>query len=785
MSRGTIHVDLLAVVEAVEIHSPAGYTLLGEPREVPGKDPGGSPAGSEELRLVSALADEIYVRLYTRSRPSARQPVDMLARRDHIAKLSAANSGRGTWEPGWRFQRIDPDGRAVVVKDDIAFWAPTSAVRLRSEGPSAPGESCRVRVDKELRQTIAGYYVAIGDAEEDDEDHDGAATPMVRYYWHLTADASPRFLSTATSLLNAARVPFRIKVPVDPHGYHRADAGVLFLRLVDNPAAGSIIAAIHSAVAPGLRPDTPMFTKRLADGLGYARSPEGSSSFGQHCCLLVAEALWQAFLRGDVDREARVAALVARFVAVGIDPLRPYLGIGGDEAVDIILPAADRVNGPQEPGAAAGEVSAAPSPMTPMEAAARIGASLCRSAYWDDSAGLCNWIGRSGADPAATGGPIKPAAAILGPDLYGGSAGVALFLARLHAMTGEPESRRTALGAIRRSIRRLDRAPSSAESNPDSFFRGDVGIAYAAWQVGVLTGEPSLGVEAGSILDRAAATSPAVHPLDAIGGNAGAIPALLDLARMPGLDRCRDRAIALGEELCRSATEREGVWTWNPDIASGPGTADVPLAGLSDGAAGIGLALFELYAATGRADFLEAARGAFAYEDALFDPDRKNWPDLRRRGRPPVDPGSLRFVMGWCHGAPGIALARLRAIELDPARRETYLATARVAIESTLGEIAKKLEQPGCDATLCHGLSGLMEVVLVAGRILDDPAYLCRAHDVGRALIDRHAAEGDWPSGVRCGGPNPSLMLGTAGIGLGFLRLHAPDEVPSVLLIRP
>jgi lantibiotic modifying enzyme len=288
-----------------------------------------------------------------------------------------------------------------------------------------------------------------------------------------------------------------------------------------------------------------------------------------------------------------------------------------------------------------------------------------------------------------------------------------------------------------------------------------------------------------SILDRAAATtSPVLHPLDVMGGNAGAIPPLLELARTPGLERCLDRAIALGEALCRSATRGDGICSWDPEIACGPGMAEAPLTGLANGAAGIGLALFELFAVTGRPDFLETARGAFAFEDARFDPDRRNWPDWRRRGRSPVGKPALRFALAWSHGAPGIALTRLRAIELDSARKDVYLAMARVAIDSTIAAIDTQLERPGSDATLCHGLSGLMEVVLVAGQMLGDPEYLRRAGEVGRALIDRHAAAGDWPSGVASGGPNPSLMLGTAGVGYGFLRLHAPEEVASVLLMR-
>jgi lantibiotic modifying enzyme len=50
-------------------------------------------------------------------------------------------------------------------------------------------------------------------------------------------------------------------------------------------------------------------------------------------------------------------------------------------------------------------------------------------------------------------------------------------------------------------------------------------------------------------------------------------------------------------------------------------------------------------------------------------------------------------------------------------------------------------------------------------------------------LIARHAAAGDWPSGTPSGGPNPSLMLGTAGIGYTVLRLHDPNRVPSILWV--
>ena len=185
----------------------------------------------------------------------------------------------------------------------------------------------------------------------------------------------------------------------------------------------------------------------------------------------------------------------------------------------------------------------------------------------------------------------------------------------------------------------------------------------------------------------------------------------------------------------------------------------------------------KLYGETGRSDFLEIARNAFAYEESLFNPERGNWPDLRENS---ARPG---FPCLWCHGAPGIVLARLRAAALDPERSETYLVMARIGLATTLAAIDDGLSHPRSDSSLCHGLAGLGEILLIAGKLLDDPSYHARAIALAHALIARHAEPYGWPSGVPSGGLNPSLMLGDAGIGYWFLRLHAPETVPSMLLL--
>jgi hypothetical protein len=754
-----LHDDLVTVLDAVEIHSDRRFAVLGLRRDL---EDGG-------LKPVDALASVLYERLYTRSAARHWLAVTRLRdRRDFVAVLSAANVGRGWWQAGWTIRRVEADGRVFVERHGVAFDDLTSSVRADGDAIAA-GASCRVLVPKERRGAMPGFYVADGDAGDSPE----GEAEIVRDYWHLRPEAAAPFLAAATSLLNEAGIPFQIKVLADPGAYRRADAGVLYLDRRDRERAGPIIAGIYAQVASALRADVPLFTKRLAPGLGYAEDPAGEMSFGQHRCHLIAGAIWDSFRSSQADRQGRALAIVAAFRREGLDPSRPHLGPGSSLERD-----------PQPPAVTATVPVATPS-VSLLEAAARIGRSLCRSAYRDDRGGLCNWMGRSipdGLDPDA---PIPPTASALGPGVYDGSAGTALFLGHLFAATGDVEVRGTALAAIRRSIRRLDRPTRSGATSPLSLHSGALGIAFAGRIIAVLIGDPGLDAEACSVLDRILERPELPRSPDLLDGIAGAIPALLATGRGPGLERCLSLAVRLGEELVRRAIRRDGSCAWPSDEELGVEMTSRPLTGLSHGAAGIGLALFELFATTGREDFLETARGAFAYEDSLFDARRANWPDLRLIGssdRP--DPGD-DFAVAWCHGAPGIALTRLRAARLDRDRSDDYLHSARIAIATTLEAIDGQVEESDADATPCHGLAGLIEIAWTAGRMLDEPSWCARALAAAEVLIAQHAASDDWPSGAPSGGPNPSLMIGTAGIGYTFLRLHDPETVPSILLLTP
>jgi lantibiotic modifying enzyme len=72
-------------------------------------------------------------------------------------------------------------------------------------------------------------------------------------------------------------------------------------------------------------------------------------------------------------------------------------------------------------------------------------------------------------------------------------------------------------------------------------------------------------------------------------------------------------------------------------------------------------------------------------------------------------------------------------------------------------------------------------VLLAGASTLGEPAWREAAEQAALRGIDTYEnADLPWPPGVNGGVENPSLMLGSAGVGWFLLRVAQPD-VPSVL----
>ena len=192
----------------------------------------------------------------------------------------------------------------------------------------------------------------------------------------------------------------------------------------------------------------------------------------------------------------------------------------------------------------------------------------------------------------------------------------------------------------------------------------------------------------------------------------------------------------------------------------------------------------KLFHGTGDSKYRDAALSALQYERHWFNPEAGNWPDFRKdpsltyRRKEPAT-----FATFWCHGAPGIALSRLRAYEI--LEEQTCKSEAAAAIDTTRASIKAALHTRSGNFSMCHGLAGNAEVLNQAsetlGRGWREDAELALA--VAEYGIDRYAKPGvAWPCGTHVG-ETPGMMLGLAGIGHFYLRLGEPS-IPSILLLR-
>jgi lantibiotic modifying enzyme len=371
-----------------------------------------------------------------------------------------------------------------------------------------------------------------------------------------------------------------------------------------------------------------------------------------------------------------------------------------------------------------------------LDIAGRIAARLCRDALW--SRGRCNWTADFLDDDVV-------AHAALGPNLYAGTSGIALFLSRMASATGEPIFRFTADGALRQALEKL---PAAGRG----LYSGGLGIQYVAAEMG-------REIDAAAVIRQAA---PDRSELDVIAGSAGAIAMLLSLHRRTQGARPLEAAMEHGDLLLAEATKEEAGWSWRTT----EGIRN--LTGFSHGAAGMGWALAELYAVTQESRFRTAALEAFRYERSCWNPAERNWPDFR--GAEP------EYPVLWCHGAAGIGFSRLRAWQILDDRE--LLAEAL----SALATVREDIGSPE-NYSLCHGEMGNADLLIYASQVLADEAWLAPAQAAAEHGFERFERRRvPWPCGLAGANETPDLMLGLAGIGHFYLRMDDPARTPTVLL---
>ena len=358
----------------------------------------------------------------------------------------------------------------------------------------------------------------------------------------------------------------------------------------------------------------------------------------------------------------------------------------------------------------------------------------------------------------------------LGMDLYDGLPGVGLFLACLGDQTGDCRYTDLAREACATMVRYVERNRSWIRSI--GAFDGWGGIIYALTHLSTLWGEPGLLMKATDVV---AALPPLIEKdehFDIVAGAAGCIGALLALHNRAPAEEVRAAAVRCGDHLLAHAQQTENGLGWIiPQEVR-------PLAGFAHGAAGIAWALLKLAALTGQDRFRTTALAAIRHERSLFSEQAGNWHDLRVHAK--VDSNGKvngdSCVTAWCHGAPGIGLARLSTfgqVNDDETRREI-----EIALHTTL------TYGFGANHSLCHGDLGNIELLLQAEQILSSSEWRAQAYNIAGNIVES-VTRNKYLCGTPLNIDSPGLMTGLAGIGYGLLRLAKPERVPCVLTLEP
>ena len=330
-------------------------------------------------------------------------------------------------------------------------------------------------------------------------------------------------------------------------------------------------------------------------------------------------------------------------------------------------------------------------------------------------------------------------------DLYDGRCGIAFFLAAMYHTTGEAQYARATLAVLEPTRGAL--AAGDLVLDGIGAGTGWGSIVYAFARAGAWLGDRAVLDDAARAAQHINATAiQADRHFDVMSGAAGAILGLLAIDDVVRADACAAHLVAHQEE------QPEGGAAW-------PGPCAKPATGFAHGAAGIAYALLRLHRRRPDERLVEAARRAIAYERTHFAADEGNWLDVRSL----TDPARPRYGNSWCHGAPGIGLARAGAIGIESDLDGT------AELDTAMNWIERNAP-PAVD-NLCCGKWGGIELLLRASQSLGraDLAEIARRR--AAALIDHAAALA-----------RPGLFTGLAGAGYELLRLAAPSRLPSVLL---
>ncbi|MEG9295999.1 type 2 lanthipeptide synthetase LanM family protein [Mangrovibacillus sp. Mu-81] len=345
---------------------------------------------------------------------------------------------------------------------------------------------------------------------------------------------------------------------------------------------------------------------------------------------------------------------------------------------------------------------------------------------------------------------------ITGPGLYDGNPGIALYFAYLWKVTGKERYKEAAYAAIKPIIKLLPELVEPDNVNLGAYL-GLSGIVYSLHHLGDVFQDDQLLSEARMNARYFEKFIRNDVLYDLIGGSSGALLVLMNLYETYREEWMLDQAEAIKEHLSQNSVHQSKGIAWIPHNDR----KKEPYIGFSHGNAGITAALSRLYKYRPSLELEKLILEGIEFENTFFSEEHDNWFSAHLN----------KYVIAWCHGAPGILLSRCMLKE-NGIQYEGLLRDIRAAYKTALKS------RTGKNYSFCHGDLGLIDILMAVEEKVVDSSDI-ELHMLKKQIIEEMFAQEQIQADINSVG----LLNGIASIGYGLLRLADSSSIPSVLIL--
>lgn len=285
------------IIEAIEIQPDRKLFYLHQEFNAYGNYGSAEPVSNDMLQQnLQAL---IYANFYCRGEGHLNNSNDLEVasdesrRKEFTNALREANASEDRWDYGWQIESPDASGAFHGRKGNhVRQIYPGEFIReYFSRKSPQKHEPVRIWIRRESDEPSDSFYYAFGNTLTED-DH----LMLVRFYFNVLPEGAAFLLKSITSSFNYYLIPFQFKCLNDPVLYSRSDTAVLYLNKRYITLAFSILAEMYHRLRPYFQSFVPMFTKKIADGFGFAENPsDPGESFGTNRSRIIANSIVRAF----------------------------------------------------------------------------------------------------------------------------------------------------------------------------------------------------------------------------------------------------------------------------------------------------------------------------------------------------------------------------------------------------------------------------------------------------------------------------------------------------------